>query len=93
MVTNVAGAQVSSNALLSLIAINAPVLLPALPAGGMVTLQATVDVGASYALEGSTNLIHWSALTNVTALSSPLNLTVPVNSSAPQNFYRLRSGP
>jgi len=94
VVSNLAGSVISSNALLSLIAANPPSLaFPGAPSGGTVSLTAVVDLGATYALESSTNLVNWTALTNVVAAGSSLNLVVPVSADAPQNFYRLRSGP
>lgn len=94
VVSNVAGTQTSSNALLSLLAVNPPLLAPpAPPSGNTLTLSATLDAGATYTLETSTNFTSWSALTNFVAPAPAWNLTVPLNPADPWRYYRLRSGP
>lgn len=94
LVTNVAGAQSSSNALLSLIASVPPQLEITGPvSNSSVQLTALVEVGATYALETSTNLVGWITVTNQVANSTLLNLSAPASPGDSQRFYRLRSGP
>jgi len=94
VVTNIAGSQTSSNALLSLIASTPPQLqLLGAPAGGSVPLTALGQIGATYALETSTNLLTWQTLTNLVATNTTILLNPPVSSDDAQRYYRLRSGP
>lgn len=94
VVTNIAGSQTSSNALLSLIASTPPQLqLLGAPAGGSVPLTALGQIGATYALETSTNLLTWQTLTNLVATNTTISLSPSVPADEPQRYYRLRSGP
>jgi hypothetical protein len=93
-VSNVAGAQTSSNGLLSLIATLPPQLeITGLAGNSTVQLASVVQAGVTYALETSTNLASWITVTNLVADSTSLNLTAPASPGESQRFYRLRSGP
>lgn len=94
LVTNIAGTQTSSNALLSLVASAQPTIqLAGAPDGGSVQLDCLGQIGANYALETSTNLVHWTTLTNIVASNAAFSFTPPISSDDPQRYYRLRSGP
>ncbi len=66
----------------------------ALP-GNLVQLNITGDIGVTYQLQTSTNLMSWSVLTAITPNSSPYPYIDPSSSSIPRRFYRLllSSGP
>ena len=51
------------------------------------------QLGATYALETSTNLVNWATLTNLVAPAASFFLTQPIPPDEPQRYYRLRSGP
>jgi len=94
LVTNIAGTQTSSNALLSLISSTQPTMqLVEAPTGGSVQLDCFGQMGASYALEASTNLVAWTTLTNIVANSTAFSFTPPVSPDDVQRYFRLRSGP
>ena len=94
LVTNIAGTQTSSNALLSLIASAQPTMqLAGPPAGGSVQLDCFGQLGATYALETSTNLVTWTTLTNLVAPNAAFSFTPSVSTDDLQRYYRLRSGP
>jgi hypothetical protein len=93
VVTNIVGTQTSSNALLSLIASTQPTMQLAGAPGGGVQLDCLGQLGASYALETSTNLINWTTLTNIVANNAAFSFTPPVSPDDLQRYYRLRSGP
>jgi hypothetical protein len=64
----------------------------------IVSITNTLELGASasanqpWVLEGSPDLIAWVPLsTNLTSGSGLLQLSVPITSSPPQQFFRLRS--
>ena len=76
LVTNIAGSLTSSNALLSIITA-APAQLESLSSApdGTVQLRITGDVGATYFIETSTNLIDWAFCTNVTGGAAPIDFS------------------
>lgn len=92
LVTNIAGTQTSSNALLSLIASTQPTMQLA-GAPSSVQLNCLGEVGASYALETSTNLVNWTTLTNIVAPGAAFSFNPAVSPDDLQRYYRLRSGP
>lgn len=94
VVSNLAGGQASTNAALALQASTPPQLEVAeAPATDTLPLLAAAEVGVTYTLETSTNLITWETVTNVVATGPTLSFTPPFAPSDAQRFYRLRSGP
>jgi len=93
IVTNIAGAQASSNATLSLIASAQPAMQLSGPSAGNVQLDCLGQIGASYALETSTNLVDWTTLTNIVADNAAFSFTPSVSPGDTQRYFRLRSGP
>jgi hypothetical protein len=92
--SNVAGAIVSTNALLSLQATLPPILQVSAPAPGTnALLQAAVQAGATYTLESSTNLVQWESVSQTVASTNSLQWMPAVSIGEPQRYYRLRSGP
>lgn len=94
VVSNLAGAVVSSNALL--------VILPATPAqfqavalqpDNSLTLALAGDAGATYFVETSTNLMDWTALTNVALGGPTIQFNVGNTTGEPQRYFRARSAP
>ncbi len=61
-------------------------------AGGLVQINIIADVGTSYDLQISTNLLNWNSLLPITLPSSPYPYIDPGSSSAPLRFYRLKVG-
>ena len=92
LVTNIAGTQTSSNALLSLIAGTQPTM-QLVGAPGSVQLNCLGEAGANYALETSTNLFNWTTLTNLVAPNAAFSFNPPISPDDLQRYYRLRSGP
>jgi GH25 family lysozyme M1 (1,4-beta-N-acetylmuramidase) len=91
--TNVAGSAVSSDALLSFV--------PPTPAqfqnvaqgtNGAVEISFTGDAYWPYVIETSTDLIHWSALTNLVSTNGLFEFTDSTTNS-PRLFYRARVNP
>lgn len=93
LVTNIAGAQTSSNALLSLVAGDPPTVQLAGVLDGFLQLDCSGQIGASYALETSTNLVDWTTVTNIVANTETFSFTPTVSQDDSQRYYRLRSGP
>lgn len=94
VVTNIAGAITSSNALLTILAA-APAQFQsfALQPDQTLQLQFTGDAGATYFVETSTNLVDWSALTNLTLTNASAAFTIGAATNDPQRYFRARSGP
>ena len=92
LVTNIAGTQTSSNALLSLVASTQPTM-QLVGAPDSVQLNCFGETGARYALETSTNLISWTTLTNIVAPNAAFSFNPAVSPDDLQRYYRLRSGP
>jgi GH25 family lysozyme M1 (1,4-beta-N-acetylmuramidase) len=94
VVSNLAGAAVSSNALLT--------ILPAAPAefqvgllqpDGSLELTLSGDAGATYFVETSTNLVNWSVLTNISLPDPTIQFSVGSTTNEPQRYFRARSAP
>ncbi|MFO1514263.1 MAG: pectinesterase family protein [Verrucomicrobiota bacterium] len=62
-------------------------------AGGALQFQITGDVGPDYLIQASTNLVDWSAVTNLASPVLPFTWTDPVAANFPQRFYRVFLGP
>lgn len=95
LVTNVAGAVASSNALLSILTAS-PAELQAItwvPADGSIQLRIMGDPGATYYVQTSTNLVDWAPLTNVTIQTGSLDLSLTGSTNDARRFFRARSGP
>ena len=94
LLSNIAGTVVSSNALLTILpAAPAQFVGPTLQPDGSLAVTLSGDVGATYFVETSTNLLNWSAATNI-ALVGPamqFNLGAPTNDM--QRYFRARSAP
>lgn len=93
-VSNIAGTIVSSNALLT--------ILPAAPGefqttavqpDGSMLVTLGGDAGATYFVETSTNLVNWSALTNVSLAGPTIQFNVGTTTNDPQRYFRARSAP
>ena len=92
--TNVAGSLISSNALLSIIPTQpAQFQLISLQPGGSVQLEASGQTNATYVIETSTNLVNWTAFTNLVATNGVLELNIVPPPNDLQRFFRARSGP
>lgn len=93
-VSNLAGSAVSSNALLTILPA-APALfqMSTLQPDGSLQMVLVGDPGATYFVEASTNLMDWSAFTNVplTGSSSTFNAGWVTNDW--QRYFRARSAP
>ena len=94
LVSNIAGTIVSSNALLT--------ILPAAPGEFQTTevqpdstMLVTLggDAGATYFVETSTNLVHWSVLTNVSLTGPTIQFNVGSTTNDVQRYFRARSAP
>jgi len=94
LVSNLAGTVISSNALLT--------ILPAAPAefqtyaiqpDSSMILDLNGDVGATYFVESSTNLVDWSVLTNVSLTSPTIQFSIGTTTNDPQRYFRARSAP
>jgi GH25 family lysozyme M1 (1,4-beta-N-acetylmuramidase) len=94
LVSNLAGFVVSSNALLTILpAAPAAFQLAALQPDGSLDLTLSGDAGATYFVETSTNLVDWSALTNVSLSGPIIQFNVGPATSEPQRYFRARSAP
>ena len=92
--TNVAGSLISSNALLSIIPTQpAQFQLISLQPGGSLQLVASGQPGATYVIETSTNLVNWTAFTNLVATNGVMELNIVPPANDLQRFFRARSGP
>lgn len=56
--------------------------------GSGANLLLYVTPGVNYQIEASTDLVHWSALTNITGLQSPLQFHDPAATNFDRRFYR-----
>lgn len=66
----------------------------AAPSGGQLALRVSGKPNVSYALEQSTNLSNWTAIsTNTIPASGPSSFTNNVSATSPQRFYRARAIP
>jgi len=94
LVSNLAGSVTSADALLTVLAA-APATfeLATVQPDGTLTLSLQGDAGATYFVETSTNLVNWSALTNVSLSAPPVQFSVGAIQSEPQRYYRARSAP
>ena len=69
------------------------VLAPAPQPGGQLILQLQGQAGVRYAIESSSDLDAWTAVSTNTLAGSTLNLTNPVPAGAAVNFWRARWQP
>ena len=72
--------------------IAAPTITTPQVAGGQIGLTVNGQVGPDYAVQGSSNLVHWDTLliTNPTAM--PFTWSTNTGTS-PQQYYRIQVGP
>jgi hypothetical protein len=94
VVTNIAGSTVSSNALLAIIASQpAQFQLVSLQPGAGLSLVASGQTNATYIIETSTNLLNWTALTNLLLATNGIFEFDANPATNEQLFFRARSGP
>jgi hypothetical protein len=61
--------------------------------GSAIQFQVTGDAGPDYLIQASTNLVTWSAVTNLTSPPLPFTWTDPNAANFNQRFYRVLLGP
>jgi GH25 family lysozyme M1 (1,4-beta-N-acetylmuramidase) len=89
--TNIAGAALSSNALLSLLPpMPAEFQPPVVQPDGTVQVSFSGDAYWTYTIETSTNLTDWSTLTNLTSANGLFQFSAGSVTNNPQLFYRAR---
>jgi hypothetical protein len=94
VITNIAGSLASSNAALTLIPpAPAQFQLVSLQPDRSLRIVFNGDPAWTYTVETSTNLIHWSTLTNLTSASGVFDFIAGSTTNDTQRFYRARSGP
>jgi GH25 family lysozyme M1 (1,4-beta-N-acetylmuramidase) len=94
VITNTAGSITSSNAALTLIPpAPAQFQLVSLQPDRSLRIVFNGDPAWTYTVETSTNLIHWSTLTNLTSASGVFDFIAGSTTNDTQRFYRARSGP
>ena len=94
LATNIGGSVTSSNAALALLPPNAAQFQSiSVPPSGAVQIGFTGDAFWNYTIESSTNLVNWSALTNLTSTNGVFNFTAGAITNSPQQFFRARVGP
>jgi len=74
-------------------AVAAQFQLISLQPDGSLQLMASGQAGATYVIETSTNLVNWTAFTNLVATNGVLQLSFVPPANDPQRFFRARSGP
>lgn len=57
--------------------------------GGLIQVSATGDVGVTYELQGSTDLITWTKIVDFQSTASPYLYIDPTSLTSPYRFYRL----
>jgi hypothetical protein len=91
VVTNVAGSVTSSNAMLTVIVPQPPMIQAiAVQPGGSVRLTFSGQAGVPYAIDMSSNLTGWFELTNGILTSSPADFVDDSASNETARFYRVR---
>ena len=86
--------MVSANALLTILpAAAAQFQAFELQPDNSLTLTLAGDAGATYFVETSTNLVSWSALTNVSLVVPTIQFIVGNATSDEQRYVRARSAP
>jgi len=94
LVTNTIGAVTSSNALLTVSPPQPPQFLSvSVLANGLVQMVLGGQPGASYAIDGSSNLVNWIPLTNFVNTNGTCLFTDTASTNHPVGFYRARSLP
>ena len=94
LVTNIAGTSISSNALLTILTASPAQFqsVTQLPDRSLQLLLAG-DAGATYYVQSSTNLVDWTALTNITLTSGASAFNIAGLTNDAQHYFRARSGP
>lgn len=94
VVSNIAGALLSSNALLTILPAAAAEFIGMTPQPDS-SLIATIagDAGATYYIQTSTNLVDWTALTNVSMTAAQMQFNIGATTNEAQRFFRARSAP
>jgi hypothetical protein len=93
LVTNVAGSVLSSNALLSLIALEpARFELVRCEGGHSIHMVISGEPGATCLIETSTNLFYWAPLASIVLTNGVLDFT-DASAAGPERFYRATLAP
>jgi hypothetical protein len=94
ILSNLAGVLPSANASLTILpAAAAQFQSAAVQLDNSLQLVLGGDAGATYYVESSTNLVDWSALTNVTLTSGTFTFNAGWVTNDVQRYFRARSGP
>ncbi len=83
----------STNAALTLAAPAAAQFSSISVTGGALQISFIGDAFWTYTVEASTDLVNWTALTNLTSANGLFNFTTGSITDSPQQFYRARVGP
>ncbi|TAK91900.1 MAG: hypothetical protein EPO07_19575, partial [Verrucomicrobia bacterium] len=94
VITNLAGSLTSSNALLTILTA-APAQFQSftLQPDNSLQLLLAGDPGATYYVESSTNLVNWSAFTNLSLTGGTFTFNAGWVTNDVQRYFRARSGP
>jgi hypothetical protein len=92
--TNIAGSATSASAMLTILTASPAQFqsVTQLPDNSLQLVMAG-DPGATYYVQSSTNLVNWTALTNITLTSGASTFNIPVQTNDTQRYFRARSGP
>ena len=92
VITNLIGTVTSSPARLTVIISPTPPLIEGVvfQADGGIEFTMSGDSGYTYTIQGSTNLVDWTSLTNVVNVTGRIQVLVPGAAITPQQFFRLR---
>lgn len=94
VVSNLVGSVISSNALLTILpAAAAQFQAFTLAPDSSLTLTLAGDAGATYFVETSTNLVSWTALTNLSLVVPTIQFNVGNATADEQRYFRARSAP
>ena len=92
--SNIAGSVSSANAVLGLLPpVAAQFQNLSVDNSGALQINFSGDAYWNYTVQTSTNLIVWSALTNLTSASGQFSFTAGFATNAPQQFFRAIVGP
>jgi hypothetical protein len=92
VVTNLAGAITSSNAVLALVPPAAAFFQSISLTAGAVQIGFAGSPNWTYTIESSTDLVTWTTVTNLTSVNGVFNFSAGTAGS-PRQFYRARVGP
>jgi GH43 family beta-xylosidase len=94
LVTNAAGAVLSSNAMLT-VTLPQPAHIDSftLTTGGQVQINASGERGSSYIIQNSSNLAVWMDIATVINTNGAFQYSIEADTNIPRSFYRTRLGP